>query len=50
VIWFQRLVVSRGVANLRSFAWYLSEPEQLIALDGSLPGGIGIRLLTDLVL
>lgn len=37
----------RAVANLAwgSFAWLLSEPEHLIALDGTAPGGI--RLLSD---
>jgi hypothetical protein len=37
----------RAVPNLAwgSFAWCLSEPEHLIALDGTVPGGI--RLLTD---
>ncbi len=37
----------KAIANLAwgSFAWCLSEPEHLIALDGTLPGGI--RLLSD---
>jgi BsuBI/PstI restriction endonuclease len=37
----------RSIANLAwgSFAWCLSEPEHLIALDGTAPGGI--RLLSD---
>jgi len=37
----------RSLPNLAwgSFAWCLSEPEHLIALDGTVPGGI--RLLTD---
>ena len=37
----------RSIANLAwgSFAWCLSEPEHLIALDGAAPGGV--RLLTD---
>lgn len=37
----------RAISNLAwgSFAWCLSEPEHLIALDGMAPGGI--RLLTD---
>lgn len=40
----------RAIANLAwgSFAWCLSEPEHLVALDGTAPGGI--RLLTDFVL
>jgi hypothetical protein len=37
----------RAISNLawRSFAWCLSEPEHLIVLDGTAPGGL--RLLTD---
>jgi len=37
----------RAIPNLAwgSFAWCLSEPEHLIALDGTVPGGI--RLLSD---
>jgi len=37
----------KAIANLAwgSFAWCVSEPEHLIALDGTLPGGI--RLLSD---
>ena len=39
----------RAVSNLAwgSFAWCLSEPEHLIALDGTAPGGI--RLLSDFI-
>jgi hypothetical protein len=38
-------VFKRSISNLAwgSFAWCLSEPEHLIALDGTIPGGI--RLL-----
>jgi hypothetical protein len=41
------LAFKRAIANPAwgSFAWCLSEPEHLIALDGTAPGGI--RLLTD---
>jgi hypothetical protein len=37
----------KAISNLAwgSFAWCLSEPEHLLALDGTLPGGI--RLLSD---
>ena len=37
----------KAIPNLAwgSFAWCLSEPEHLIALDGTLPGGV--RLLSD---
>lgn len=40
----------RAIANLGwgSFAWCLSEPEHLIVLDGTVPGGI--RLLSDFVM
>jgi hypothetical protein len=39
----------RAISNLAwgSFAWCLSEPEHLIVLDGTAPGGI--RLLSDFV-
>jgi BsuBI/PstI restriction endonuclease domain/BsuBI/PstI restriction endonuclease HTH domain len=39
----------RAIPNLAwgSFAWCLSEPEHLIALDGTAPGGI--RLLSDFI-
>lgn len=37
----------RAISNLAwgSFAWCLSEPEHLIVLDGTMPGGI--RVLND---
>jgi hypothetical protein len=37
----------KAIPNLAwgTFAWCLSEPEHLIALDGTVPGGI--RLLND---
>lgn len=37
----------RAISNLAwgSFAWCLSEPEHLIVLDGTMPGGI--RVLSD---
>jgi hypothetical protein len=37
----------KAIANLAwgSFAWCVSEPEHLIALDGTVPGGV--RLLSD---
>jgi hypothetical protein len=40
----------KAIPNLAwgSFAWCLSEPDHLIALDGTLPGGIG--LLSDFAL
>lgn len=39
----------KAIPNLAwgSFAWCVSEPEHLIALDGTLPGGV--RLLSDFV-
>jgi len=41
------LAFKRGISNLAwgSFAWCLSEPEHLIVLDGTMPGGI--RVLND---